>query len=46
METKIQAEIDRLIEKMKSVEDTIKLREYALVVESLVMSFTRLKQLK
>lgn len=38
----IRSEIERILEKMSSIEDAIKLREYALVVESLVMSLGRL----
>lgn len=44
MEKKLTDEIERILEKMKSAEDTIKLREYALTVESLVVSLTRIKK--
>lgn len=44
MRKKIEAEIERILEKMRSCDDSIKLREYALGVESLVMSFIRLKE--
>ena len=43
MEAKIKSEIERILEKMKSESDTVKLRESALIIESLVMSLIRLK---
>lgn len=43
MREKITAEVLRLLAKMEITEDTIKLREYALTVESLVISLARIK---
>jgi hypothetical protein len=43
MVMKIVAEIERILEEMRSTTDTVKLREYALTIESLVISLSRIK---
>lgn len=43
MKQKIEKEVDRILEKMKTTENLEQLREYALVVESLVISLGRIK---
>jgi len=51
MDTKIKKEIERILEKMQTIEgkdkfDSEKLRDHALTIESLVMSLIRLHQAK
>ena len=42
MKEALKAEVERILQKMKTTEDSSVLREYALTVESLVMSIGRL----
>ncbi len=43
MKKLLEGEIERILTKMPTEGDTVKLRELALTVESLIISYTRIK---
>lgn len=43
MKEKVEREINRILELMSKSDEGVKIREYALAIESLVLTFSRLK---